>query len=315
MRKAIIFSTWILIALGFWVANYFYPLDYLEKGFYTFVALTIVYAIFKMLLQEKISKTIKDKKTKYSFHKVISVLYIAVFGLSVAIIWVKNPQDITVASGVAGAGIAIALQDLFKNFAGGIILFLTGIYRVGDRIEINSKTGDVMDIGILYTTILEIKEWVAGDQSTGRLISMPNGQILSNNVNNYTKDHNFIWDEIEIPISYSDDWKLAYDKILDIVKNETKQMSEKAEKEIASLEEKYYLDKRSVEPAIYLTSTSNYISFYIRYPTEVRLRRIIRNKITRLILDELSKLKINVASTTFNIVGFPDVRIKDDGNK
>ena len=60
------------------------------------------------------------------------------------------------------AGIAIALQDLFKNIAGVAILFLTGLYRVGDRIEINSKTGDVMEIGILYATILEIKDWVSG---------------------------------------------------------------------------------------------------------------------------------------------------------
>lgn len=314
MKKGFIFSIWVSVTLGFWIANYFYPLAYLEKGFYTFFVLTAIYAIFKLVLQEKISKTIKNKKTKYSFSKIISILYIAVFGISVITIWVENPQDITVAYGLAGAGIAIALQDLFKNVAGGVVLFLTGIYRVGDRIEINSQTGDVMDIGILYTTVLEIKNWVAGDQATGRLLSIPNGQVLSNNINNYTKDHNFIWDEIHIPIDYSADWKLAYKNILEIVTNETKQIAQNAEQEIAKLEEKYFLDKRSVDPAIYLTSTDNWISFYIRYPTEVRNRRFIRDKITRLVLDELSKLNIKIASTTLEIVGLPDIKLQNEKN-
>lgn len=314
MKKGFIFSIWVSVTLGFWIANYFYPLAYLEKGFYTFFVLTAIYAIFKLVLQEKISKTIKNKKTKYSFSKIISILYIAVFGISVITIWVENPQDITVAYGLAGAGIAIALQDLFKNVAGGVVLFLTGIYRVGDRIEINSQTGDVMDIGILYTTVLEIKNWVAGDQATGRLLSIPNGQVLSNNINNYTRDHNFIWDEIHIPIDYSADWKLAYKNILEIVTNETKQIAQNAEQEIAKLEEKYFLDKRSVDPAIYLTSTDNWISFYIRYPTEVRNRRFIRDKITRLVLDELSKLNIKIASTTLEIVGLPDIKLQNEKN-
>jgi len=314
LKKEAVFSLWVILAGIFWTVNYFYFSPYLEKAFYTFLVLSIIYLIFKILLQEKIAKTIRDKKTKYSFSKAISVLYIAVFVIILITIWVENPQDITVAYGLAGAGIAIALQDLFKNIAGGVVLFLSGIYRVGDRIEVNGKAGDVMDIGILYTTILEIKDWVSGDQATGRLITIPNGQVLSNSVNNYTKDHNFIWDEIQIPIAYSNDWKIAHDSILNIVKEETKETVEQANKEIAGLEEKYYLDKRTAEPAIYLTSTDNWISFNIRYPTEVRKRRFLRDKITRLILEELSKKKIKIASTTLDIVGFPDVKVKENSN-
>jgi len=305
-------ALWIIFSAALWSTNYFYPSLYLEKGFYTFLALSIIYLLFKLFLQDRIGKTIKDKKTKYSFSKVISVLYIIVFVVVLITIWVENPQDITVAYGLAGAGIAIALQDLFKNVAGGIVLFLTGLYRVGDRIEINGKSGDVMDIGILYTTILEIKDWVSGDQATGRLLTVPNGYVLASTVNNYTKDHNFIWDEMHIPISYSSDWKKAHDKILEIVMRETKQIVEQANFEISKLEEKYYLDKRPAEPAIYLTSTDNWISFNIRYPTEVRSRRVLRDKLTKLILDELSKQNIKISSTTLDIVGFPDVKIKKE---
>lgn len=157
MRGEFVLFLWVILSISFWIANYIYPSPYLENGFYSFLSLSLIYLIFKLILHGRIVKTIKDKKTKYSFSKVISVLYIAMFLIVLVTIWVENPQDITVAYGLAGAGIAIALQDPFKNVAGGVVLFLTGIYRVGDRIEINEKAGDVMDIGISYTTILEIK--------------------------------------------------------------------------------------------------------------------------------------------------------------
>ncbi|CAD6523640.1 Small-conductance mechanosensitive channel (modular protein) [metagenome] len=309
MKKELILILWIIPAILLWLANYLYPLEYLENGFYTFLALSVIYLVFKIILQERLSKKIQDKKTKYSISKLISVLYIGVFFAVLISIWSKDATQITVASGLAGAGIAIALQDLFKNAAGGVILFLTGLYKVGDRIEINGKSGDVMDIGIMYTTLLEIKDWVSGDQATGRLVSIPNGSILSNTVNNYTKDHDFIWDEIQLPISYSSDWQFAYDKILELVTNETKEIVEHANKDISKLEEKYYLDKRTAEPAIYLSATDNWISFTIRYPTMVRSRRFLRHKITKLILDELAKNKIKISSSTVDIVGFPNLKI------
>ena len=309
MKKELVLILWIIPSILLWLTNYLYPLEYLENGFYTFLALSVIYLVFKIILQERLSKKIQDKKTKYSISKLISVLYIGVFFAVLISIWSKDATQITVASGLAGAGIAIALQDLFKNAAGGVILFLTGLYKVGDRIEINGKSGDVMDIGIMYTTLLEIKDWVSGDQATGRLVSIPNGSILSNTVNNYTKDHDFIWDEIQLPISYSSDWQFAYDKILELVTNETKEIVEHANKDISKLEEKYYLDKRTAEPAIYLSATDNWISFTIRYPTMVRGRRFLRHKITKLILDELAKNKIKISSSTVDIVGFPNLKI------
>jgi len=211
-----------------------------------------------------------------------------------------------------GAGVAIGLQDFFKNLLGAIIIFVTGIYRVGDRIEISSKYGDVIDIGLLYTTVLEIKEWVAGDLPTGRLTIIPNGYVISNTINNFTKDHNFIWDEINVPITYDSDWKEAVTVIQDIVSRETKNVTDQAEREMSKLEEERYFPKQAAEPAIFLTLTDNWITFNIRYITEVRQRRLLNNTLSQMILNEIQKAKnIKVASTTLNIVGFPGVRLKE----
>jgi len=308
----IIYSFGILIACIFlWFLNYQYPNDYILKGFYTLLALFIIYFALKIVIEELGIKRIKDSKTKYSFKKTISIIYAVIFLIVLATIWIERPEALFLAFGLIGAGIAIALQDVFKNFAGGVIIFVNEIFRVGDRIEIDGKIGDVIDISILYTTLLELEGWVTGDQATGRLIIVPNGQVLSGSIFNYTKDHNFIWDEIILPITYGSDWRRATEKFLNIVRKETEQIAKDAEKSIAGLEEKYYLTKRITEPSIYIKLTDNWIEFYIRYTTEVRQRRVLKNKLYKLIFEEIEKSpEIKLSSATFDIVGFPEINIK-----
>jgi len=199
------------------------------------------------------------------------------------------------------------------TFIGGIMIFFNGIYRVGDRIEINEKFGDVIDISIFYTTLMETREWVSGDQVTGRLAIVPNGLVLNGAVENYTRDFDFIWDEITVPITYDSDWKEGTTKILEIVTKETRDISENAKKIMERLEGKYYFEKRSLEPAIFLTLTDNWITFGIRYVTEVRQRRTLHDRLSRMILSEIEKYeKIKIASATMNITGFPQIRLKTE---
>ena len=311
----IIYSIGILIAcVSLWFANYRFPNYYILNGFYTFFALFILYFAFKVVIEELGIKRIKDSKTKYSFKKTISIIYAVIFLIVLITIWIENPQALFLAFGLIGAGIAIALQDIFKNFAGGIIIFVNEIFRVGDRIELDGKIGDVIDISILYTTLLELEGWVTGDQATGRLTIVPNGHVLSGSVFNYTKDHNFIWDEIILPITYGSDWRKATTKFLNIVQKETDQVAKDAEKSIAGLEEKYYLTKRVTAPSIYIKLTDNWIEFYIRYTTEARQRRVVKNTLYKLIFEEIEKSPdIKLASSTMDITAFPEINIKQKG--
>lgn len=294
--------------------NYAYPSIDLQKAFYTVAAIAIIHLLFKHLFEDVLIKRIKVSKTRYSFKKTVSIVYLVVLVAVVINIWVDSTQSLLVSYGIIAAGLAVSLQDLFKNFVGGILIFVTGIYRVGDRVEINSRKGDVIDIDILYTTLMEMGEWMSGDQATGRLTIIPNGYILSGSVNNYTKDHPFIWDEISLPITYDSDWKEAVTMILTVVRKETAAQVYDAEKSLSSLEEKYYLPRRVVEPAAFITLTDNWINFNIRYMTVVRERRMVKNKLSRLILEEIEKSeKIKLASTTIDIIGFPEVRLGRGG--
>ncbi|MBN1323625.1 MAG: mechanosensitive ion channel [Methanotrichaceae archaeon] len=307
LRRFAFIASLLLLAALFWTADYYYPQTYLQKAFLTLVTVSAVHLVFKHLVEEELSKRIFEAKTKYSFRKTISILYLVVLTAIVLNIWVENSQSLLVSYGIIAAGLAVALQDIFKNFMGGVIIFLTGMYQVGDRIEIDNKRGDVIDIDIFYTTLLELGEWMSGDQATGRLVIIPNGRVLSGNLSNYTKDHNFLWDEITIPITYESDWRSAHEKIMAILRRETGEVAKRADLELSKLEEKYYLPGRAMDPTIFMTITDNWIEFKVRYVTIVRERRIIKDRLSRLILDEIERSdEIGLASTTIDIVGFPN---------
>jgi small-conductance mechanosensitive channel len=311
--KAIILFILIALSSSFFFGNFQYPNVYLEKIFFTFSALAIIYFIFEIIFEEYASKKVKDSKTRYSLRKIISILNIAVSIIIFLAIWIVETQNILIAFGLIGAAVAFALQDIFKNFIGGIMIFLNGIYRVGDRVELNEKFGDVIDISLFYTTLMETREWVSGDQVTGRLTTVPNGLVLNGTIQNYTRDFDFIWDEITIPITYDSAWKEASEKIIEIVTKETIDVSQKAHKIMEKIEGKYYFTKRSLQPAIFLTLTDNWITFGIRYVTEVRQRRFLHDKLSRLILSEIeSSQKIKIASATMNITGFPPIKLRKE---
>lgn len=195
-----------MLAFASWAVNVYYKDVDLTKLFSSAVVVALSYLFFRISLEQLTAQRIHEPKTRYSFRKTTQILFLVTSFVLVLKIWMINPQELVVAYGLVAAGVAIALQDLFKNVAGGIVIFTPGSYEIGNRIEINGKCGDIIDISILYTTILEIREWVHGDQATGRITSIPNGLVLSTVVNNYTKDHHFLWDEISIPVTYESDW-------------------------------------------------------------------------------------------------------------
>ncbi|MBN1455131.1 MAG: mechanosensitive ion channel family protein [Methanomicrobia archaeon] len=314
IKELVTLGTLLLITGVLWLLQLHYPSLYLQRAFISFLAVTVTYFLFKVVIEATIARRITEAKARYSFKKAVSILYMAVLVAILIRIWIEQTETLLVSYGLLAAGIAIALQDFFRNFVGGVIIFTTGIYRVGDRIELQQKYGDVIDIGIMYTTLLELKEWVAGDQATGRLTLIPNGYVLSSVINNYTKDNNFIWDELEIPLTYDSEWREALTTMRRIVGEETRAMASRAEDDILKLKEKYYLTIRTVEPEIYLTLTDNWIMFHIRFITDVRQRRQVRSTIGQLLLDEIERSeKLRLASATVDIVGFPEVRVKQQG--
>mgnify|MGYP001415204585 CR=1 FL=1 len=216
-RQLLVFTLLLVISGVLGAAAHLLNDPVVTNSFFTSLVLTISYLFFTIILGMVIVQRITDLKTRYTANKALSALSI-VFIIALCLrIWVTDTSALIVSYGIIGAALAFALQDVFRNFVGGFLITISSMYRVGDRIAIDNNYGDVMDIGMLNTTLMEIRGWVAGDQPSGRLLTIPNGLVISHPLYNYTRDHSFVWDEITIPLTYDSDWRLAKDLVLGIV--------------------------------------------------------------------------------------------------
>ncbi len=173
--KLLIFSVLVVLSAVLGVAVYVFHDTIIAGLFYTSLVLVVTYLIFSIILGVFLLRRITDLKTRYTANKAISIVSIGIIIALCLRIWITDTSSLIVSYGIIGAAIAFALQDIFKNFVGGIIIMVSGMYRVGDRISIVDKYGDVMDIGVLFTTLMEIRGWISGDQPSGRLFSFQTG--------------------------------------------------------------------------------------------------------------------------------------------
>lgn len=300
----------ILIAALLLTVNQWYQNIHLTRVIATIIVLVLIYMVFKLILEDRYINKIIDPQKRYYTSKSLYFSYIVLNFLLFWLIWVEDLQSLVVGFGLVAAAFTLTMQDVAKNFVGGLSIFFNRIYRVGDRIEIGSKKGDVIDIDIFYTTIMEINEWVSADLPTGRLSLIPNGHVLSNITNNYTKDFDFLWDEITIPVTYDSDWKAARAVIIDAINQETRIAEELARKEISHMERKYFLSSGSMKAEAFVSLTDNWIEVTARYVTPARQRRKIRSNISNKILEDIEKsANIKIASQTVDIVGFPEASL------
>jgi small-conductance mechanosensitive channel len=307
IRKLAIFAALVAAGVALWLLN---PTGRLVLA-YSFFALAGVYFLFSIVLQEVALRRVKDRRTRYSLSKALTVLYVLIFVGTVTVLWVQEPQALVVSVGLVGAAVAFVLQDFLKNFVGGLAILASDIYSVGDRIEVEEWLGDVVDVGLLYTTLLEMRGWVAGDQATGRLVTVPNGLAVSGVVSNYTKDFPYLWDEIRFPISQGSDLAYAMERFRAIAESETEDEAARAEAALTEVVmEKYYLTEREVRPSVYLSFNDDWVDVYVRYVTSVYDRRAMRSRLFQLMLQEIrSSDRIEIGSDTTGIDLFPEVTV------
>lgn len=288
----------------FWFEN-----DTAEKVFLSAISTLVLYAVISLGIEEVVARRFSNTKTRYAIRKAISLLLLVVIIGTLLRIWIPNPEALLVAYGVVAAGIAIALQDLVKNLAGSVIIFLGGIYEVGNRIEVNGTYGDVIDIDLFNTTLLEIREWIDADQATGRITTIPNGAVLNTPVQNFTKHHRYLWDELSIEVTGNSDWKQAMELLTKIGEEETKDVVEEADKSLTKLERYYYVEGHVLKPNAYIVPSRNGYTITLRYAVNAWKRRSTHTNIwTRIITAIEENEAIAIAPVTNVVVREPKVK-------
>ncbi len=176
----------------------------------------IIIIIIIIFSRKQLKKRVKNIAHLYKAQKMIEIIGLFVIALIVLMSFTLDSlKDYTIIIGLFTAGIAFTLQELILSIAGSFYIFALSVYKPGDRIEVNGIKGDVIDINSMYTTIMEMGEWVSSDNYSGRIVKLSNAFVFKGPIKNYSMDFPFIWDELNIPITYQSDVELAKKLILD----------------------------------------------------------------------------------------------------
>ena len=266
------------------------------------VGLTLIMAL-TWLLRRTVARYTRDNITRYRARKVITFFgYLAVV-VFVALVFSDKLGGFTIAFGVAGAGVAFALQEVIASAAGWIAISFGGFYRVGDRVQLGGIKGDVIDIGILRTTIMQIGEWVNADQYNGRIVRVANSFVFKEPVFNYSAEFPFLWDEILVPIKYGSDYRLARALIERVAEEIVGDYVQQAEQAWVPITQRFLIEAASVRPTTTIIANHNWIEFTLRYVVDYRVRRSIKDRLFTRILEEIDKTadQVGIAASTLNI--------------
>jgi small-conductance mechanosensitive channel len=276
-----------------------------------FIGIAVLWAIVN-IIRGKVASKIKDTESRYRTKKLISFLGYFLSLVLVTLVFSDKLGNLTVALGVAGAGIAFALQEVIASVAGWLAVMFGGFYRTGDRVQLGGIKGDVIDIGILRTTLMETGQWVDGDLYNGRIVLIANSFVFKEPVFNYSADFPFLWDEIKLPIQYGSDYKLTEQLLKDVSNDILKEFSETAKETWPQIVNKYMIEDASTEPMITLVANDNWVEFTLRYTVSYKSRRLTKNNLFMRILEEVEKSagKIKFASATFQLVDVPDINVQ-----
>lgn len=262
-----------------------------------------------------LKKTLPDEGSiKYKTQKGIEVIgYIFVVLLTITY-FTGAIKDFGLAIGLLTAGITITLQELILSIAGSFYIFFVKVYKPGDRIEINGIKGDVIDIDSVYTTMMEIGEWVSSDNYSGRIVKLSNAFVFKGPVYNYSNDFPFVWDEFNLPIRYGSDTALAKSIVIEVAQEILSDYVKESISQWKSIVNKYYIEDAQVDPSLAITLTDNWIQFNLRYIVNYKKRRytmtLLQEEIGKRI--EATNGKVKLASATFEIISIPTIKIDDE---
>ncbi|MFC1863148.1 mechanosensitive ion channel family protein [Thermodesulfobacteriota bacterium] len=279
------------------------------------VLVVILVIVLVRITQGALGRYIENSERRYRIRKLITFLgyVLAIFLLS--IVFSAKLSGLTVFFGVAGAGVAFALQEIIASAAGWVTMSFGRFYHIGDRVQLGGIKGDVIDIGVLRTTLMECGGWINGDQYNGRVVRVANSFIFKEPVYNYSADFPFLWDEISIPVRYGSNYETARKEFQQVLEDITGEHAQRLKGDWRKMTDNYLLEETRLEPIVTLNMKENWVEYSLRYVVDYKQRRITKDKICVRILRaiEHSEGEIRLGASSFEVASIPplDVNVKN----
>lgn len=249
----------------------------------------LLFLIVRRVLRRALLGRVDDPSRRYVIGKFVSYGLGSVTGLVLVNLWVSDAANIGTWLGIVSAGLAIALRDPILNIAGWLFIVARQPFRIGDRIQIGTVAGDVVDVGIWTFSLLEIGNWVQDDQSTGRIIHIPNGMVFSKTIASYTQGFEHIWNEVSVTVTFESQWMKARDILTEIVWAQSEGSEESMQEQLKSTAPKYMVHYRHLTPIVWLTVIDIGVRLDIRYLCPARRRRSTASDLWAEILHRFDK--------------------------
>lgn len=225
----------------------------------------------------------KTPTARYRARKAISYIFAAFVLLTVGRIFFEGLDDIATIFGLVGAGLVLVFREPIANVGGWLFILAVRPFELGDRIEVDGVRGDVVDIRLFEFTMLEIGNWVNADQSTGRIVHVPNMRVFDRSLSNYHKGFGFIWDEISVITTFESDWRHAKRVMTEIATCTTKDLSAQARENESR--NSYLIHYENLTPIVYTSVCEYGVRLTLRFLTDPRQRRGTENALFEAILD------------------------------
>ena len=275
----------------------------------------IIAMILIRIVQGSIAHYVSDPDLRYRARKAASTSGWLLLVVYLILLFSDSLGQVAVALGVASVGIAFALQEVIVSLAGWIAISFGRFFRVGDRVQLGGTVGDVIDVGMLRTTLMECGEWIGGDNYSGRIVLVANSFVFKQAVYNYSMDYPFLWDELMIPLRFGGDFDLAREILVGAAEEVVGEYTRYAEQHWKKMLRRYRIEPASVDPVTLMKATDNWVQFTLRYVVDYKHRRTTSDEIFRLILKRIDETegKVQFASATYEIVGLPQVDVNSAG--
>jgi len=252
------------------------------------VGVLIIHVGFR-LLEQTVPRHFGRTNSRYKVRKFVVFSGYLTILLFLALLFEDRLGRLGFALGLIGAGVAVALQDVLASIAGAFSIGFSKLYAVGDRVQIGETIGDVIDIGLLRTTLLETGNWVSKDSYNGRIVRVPNSAVMKGSVFNYSQGFQFVWDEIKVAFTASSDFQFARDMLTRVAREAIGDYLLEAQTSWKVVSDYYETVSPPLEPTITLVVNAGNLEFDVSYVAHYTKRTAMQDQLFTKIVQEVAK--------------------------
>lgn len=253
------------------------------------IAIIGVYALLRLTTSRLAARQIANTARRYVVVKTIHYAAGLVVLVAILRIWSVAFSNIFTYLGLVSAALVISLQVVIANLAGWLAIALQKPFVVGDRVRIGTTAGDVVDISLFSFTLLEVSSEEAGEQSTGRLVHMPNGVVFRESIANYTQGMGFVWNEVRVHVAPSSNWLAAKETLTRLAGQLFAEDARVAGDILGRSGQRYMLHYGRLTPIVWTNFDDKRVVLTVRHLCRPRQRRVSSALLWEQILTEFAK--------------------------